>query len=189
MNINTYPRVNTTRKIKTFRNVTISKTTNITTMNKKLKRVINILREYLYLYDETDPSSPFQDTYLILFNIFGENMSAHFRHIIDTPRREGDKFKYKLDSYILKKHLHIFSEEESENPEEYVKKIISFMKLLISLSADRQYMRDEIKVYMKEFIGVCNTIFRLWNENLDFIPENVKEDPEVDELTALLSRL
>ena len=50
-------------------------------------------------------------------------------------------------------------------------------------------MRYEIKAYMKEFIGVCNTIFRLWNENLEFIPENIKEDPEVDELTALLSRL
>ena len=94
-------------------------------MNKKLRNIINILKEYLHLYDDLDPSSENQDTYLILFTIFGENMSAHFRKIIDTPPSEGDKFKYKLDSYILRKYLHIFGEEESENPEEYVKKIIS----------------------------------------------------------------
>ena len=165
-------------------------------MNKKLRSIINILREYLHLYDDLDTSSPFQDTYLILFTIFGENMSAHFRKIIDTAPSEGDKFKYKLDSYILRKYLHIFGEEESENPEEYVKKIISFIKWILEITADRihrQSVRDEIKAYMKEFIGVCNTIFRLWNENLvftlEFVPENIKEDPEVDELTALLSRL
>ena len=184
--------MNTTRRIKTFRNVTASNTRNIPTMNKKLKRIINILKEYLVLYDNSDPSSEYYDTYLILFNIFGENMSAHFRKIIDTPRSEGDKMKYNLDSYILRKQLHIFGEEESENPDEYVKKIISFMKWLIHLTEDRFHRlstRDEIKEYMKEFIGVCNTIFREWNENLEFIPRGEESDPEVDELTNLLRRL
>jgi len=184
--------MNNTRKRKTFRNITVSNTRNIPSLGKKLKRIINILIDYLQIYEDIDSSSPLSPTYLILFNIFGENMSAHFREVIDTPRKEGDRFKRELDSYILRKYLNVFDEEESENPEEYVEKVISFIKWMLILTQDRIHRKnkgDEIKEYMKEFIGVCNTIFREWNKNLEFVREEKEKDLELDELSELMSRL
>jgi hypothetical protein len=195
MNINTYPRVNTTRKIKqiskyslplkgkSFQSVNTRRkwriNYNVGKYLHRLKKKKEILEEFADIYTES------QDTNVILFSIFAERMSEYFqkihRNVRNYPQNTTDPFNILLDKYIVKHNLN----KEDEDLKEYMERCISFIEWLQDLSKRKPELKKDIDLYVKGLLTVFDGIFDEWNKHLDFVPP----DSEIDELTRLLGRL
>jgi len=195
MNINTYPRVNTTRKIKqiskyslplkgkSFQSVNTRRkwriNYNVGKYLHRLKKKKEILEEFADIYTES------QDTNVILFSIFAERMSEYFqkihRNVRNYPQNTTDPFNILLDKYIVKHNLN----KEDEDLKEYMERCIFFIEWLQDLSKRKPELKKDIDLYVKGLLTVFDGIFDEWNKHLDFVPP----DSEMDELTRLLGRL
>jgi len=195
MNINTYPRVNTTRKIKqiskyslplkgkSFQSVNTRRkwriNYNVGKYLHRLKKKKEILEEFADIYTES------QDTNVILFSIFAERMSEYFqkihRNVRNYPQNTTDPFNILLDKYIVKHNLN----KEDEDLKEYMERCIFFIEWLQDLSKRKPELKKDIDLYVKGLLTVFDGIFDEWNKHLDFVPP----DSEIDELTRLLGRL
>jgi len=195
MNINTYPRVNTTRKIKqiskyslplkgkSFQSVNTQRkwriNYNVGKYLHRLKKKKEILEEFADIYTES------QDTNVILFSIFAERMSEYFqkihRNVRNYPQNTTDPFNILLDKYIVKHNLN----KEDEDLKEYMERCIFFIEWLQDLSKRKPELKKDIDLYVKGLLTVFDGIFDEWNKHLDFVPP----DSEMDELTRLLGRL
>jgi hypothetical protein len=195
MNINTYPRVNTTRKIKqiskyslplkgkSFHNANTRRkwriNYNVGKYLHRLKKKKEILEEFADIYTES------QDTNVILFSIFAERMTEYFqkihRNVRNYPQNTTDPFNILLDKYIVKHNLN----KEDEDLKEYMERCIFFIEWLQDLSKRKPELKKDIDLYVKGLLTVFDGIFDEWNKHLDFVPQ----DSEMDELTRLLGRL
>ena len=203
MNINTYPRANTTRKIKQIKQIKQNqmskyslplkgKTFQLENTRKKwrnnynsgkylrqLKKKKDILEEFAELYKESD------DTFVILFTIFAELSSEYFqkihRNARNYPQNTTQPFNILLNKYIIEHNLNKFDEDLKE----YMERCIYFIEWLENLSKRKPELKKDIDIYVKELLIVFDGIFHDWNTHLEFVPPN----SEIDELSTLLARL